>query len=89
MVYKVFVSVFGEDCDQHGWHTNSMDYITEEEAKREGQSLSNRWTLVKYWKVREVAPGTYDDPDFKKIEPISTQDPKTVNPLAKIKEDSR
>lgn len=59
MSYKVEVSVFGEDCDSHGWHSNALRFPTEETAKADGASLARRWTLVKNWRVVES-----DDPVY-------------------------
>lgn len=52
--WKVFVSVHGEDCDEHGWHTNGMKYETKEESDKAGSDLFRRWTAVKAWESRLV-----------------------------------
>jgi hypothetical protein len=54
MTWKVYVSVYGEDCDSHGWHSNALTFSTKEEAEVYGRDLYSRWTMVKEWEAREV-----------------------------------
>ncbi len=49
--YKVVVSVVGENCDSHGWHTNSILFETEEDAKTYGRDLVSRWLAAKDWAI--------------------------------------
>jgi hypothetical protein len=55
MTWKVYVSVVGENCDAHGWHTNALTFPTREEAEIYGRDLYARWTAVTDWEAREVA----------------------------------
>ena len=55
MVWKVYVSVFGENCDEHGWHSNALTFPTKDAADEYGRGLFSRWTMVKEWESREVS----------------------------------
>lgn len=59
------VSVFGEDCDSHGWHRNGVRFRTKKEAEDYVADLANRWTLVKDFRVAESSePPTYELVDY-------------------------
>lgn len=64
MSFKVEVSVYGEDCNSHGWHSNALRFPSEEMARADGSSLAGRWTAVKDWRVVGSAdPVLYYDGD--------------------------
>ncbi len=53
MSYKVEVRADGES----GWNSNLLRFATEERARKYGENLAWRWTLVQDWRIVET-----DDP---------------------------
>jgi hypothetical protein len=60
--YVVAVSVYGEDCDAHGWHINGLVFATATEADVWGDGLLARWTMAKSYRVEssDKAPNYVD-----------------------------
>lgn len=58
MIWKVFVSAVGEDCDGHGWHTNGLEFATKEEADKWGEDLLGRWFGAKEFRSVQMEAGT-------------------------------
>lgn len=55
-VWKVFVSAYGEDCNEHGWHSNGLTFDTKEAADEWGNGLMNRWSGAKDFRSVHVEP---------------------------------
>lgn len=51
--WKAEVSVFGENCDAHGWHDNALRFATKPEAEAYANDLAGRWTMVKEFRAVE------------------------------------
>ena len=51
-IYKVFVNTHGDPEDS--WACNAIRYDTVEEAVAAAESLFDRWTAVKFWRVMDA-----------------------------------